>query len=323
MIAKDITVCIEQRVVRLLLLISLGLAIHADTTSAAERPWILYENAYIQAYSNESEKAVRKLLSELEDFRAAVTQVANIRIPQGAPKAQVVVFASRNSFQELVGSDYIDGFATVFGGLPYMVLPHAGSNKRTASIIRHEYAHVLLAYKRFPYPKWFQEGFAELMSATTFRKRRRQFSVGDFPGRNRAGAFLLPWSEIVSAGFDTHSIEDPVQASDAYLQCWLLTHYFMLGNNFQNSQMLVEYLTRLANGEDSLVAFESVVGMPAEEFGARLFREYGARNMKYVVYDFRPEFRDHDFTSREMNDAEAEALLSGLSNMRFPASGND
>ena len=61
---------------------------------AREKPWYKYENSHFEAYSNEQERLTKKLLVELENFRAAVLQVANIEAPAGTPKTQVIIFAS-------------------------------------------------------------------------------------------------------------------------------------------------------------------------------------------------------------------------------------
>ncbi len=62
---------------------------------AAERDWFKYENAYFEAYSDAREKKVRELLDDLENFRAAVLQVGNFKVPDGAPKTEVMIFLSK------------------------------------------------------------------------------------------------------------------------------------------------------------------------------------------------------------------------------------
>jgi len=64
------------------------------TSSAKDRPWFRYENANFDAYSDSSEKKVRKLLEELENFRAAAEQHLTFDIPAGAVKTQVVILNS-------------------------------------------------------------------------------------------------------------------------------------------------------------------------------------------------------------------------------------
>ena len=70
-------------------------------------------------------------------------------------------------FQSLIGTINVSGIATSFDGVPYIVISDRKNSKDTEEVVRHDYTHVLLSYKNFPFPPWFDEGFAELMSMTT------------------------------------------------------------------------------------------------------------------------------------------------------------
>jgi len=152
--------------------------------------------------------------------------------------------------------------------------------------LRHEYTHLLVAQNNVAYPTWFNEGFAELMSATQFRDRNSVFSVGDAPGRLRSETVLTPWSEVLADNFNPHSFNDVGRASDSYLQSWALVHYFLLGNEGNNRKLLSQYFVRIGSGEDSLSAFEAVVGMSADDFGESVLTDY---EMRFWLFDFRGE----------------------------------
>ena len=271
----------------------------ALAADAREHDWYLYENSHFVAYSNESEKTVTKLLTELEYFRAAVLQVGNIDAIEDAPKATVVLFRTIREFHKLIGSNRIGGLASSETGALTMLLAASGSSKLTKIVLRHEYAHVILSYKKFPYPMWFNEGFAELLSATAIRKGNSQFTVGDDPGRRRSERRLTPWSAILASDFNPHGFSSIGRASDAYLQSWFLVHYFMLNDDPEVHGQLVDYLARYAMGQDSVSAFEAAVGMSADDFGNKLLREYVGN---YYVYDFQEPNVDLRFL-RETIDA--------------------
>ena len=276
---------------------------------AKEKPWYKYENSHFEAYSNENERLTKKLLLKLENFRAAVLQVANIEVPEGAPKTQVIIFASEQKFHKLIGSNSVGGFAFIENGIPYMVLPAGTFSEFTEMVLRHEFAHILLGYKNIPYPTWFNEGFAELMSATTFRKKGTKFSVGEPTLRRRYARRLTPWSDIISDDFNPHAFSNSARASDAYLQSWFLTHYFMLGNNFENTIQLAQYISLLLNGQESVAAFESVVGMPIDDFGDKVLRRY---IVKYVTYDFHESKTDHKFQRSKVANEDAATIVEKL-----------
>ena len=73
------------------LVVVLGIC-HGGIALAAESRWHKYENSHFIAYSDNSEPPVRRLLKELEYFRAAVIQFANIEVPPDTPKTHLVVF---------------------------------------------------------------------------------------------------------------------------------------------------------------------------------------------------------------------------------------
>ena len=77
----------------------------------AERDWYRYENTYFEAFSDDSPRNVRKTLDELELFRAAVAQIANIQIPDDAPKVRVVSFADASV--EFCGGVHVENTANI------------------------------------------------------------------------------------------------------------------------------------------------------------------------------------------------------------------
>ena len=143
------------------------LVLLADSRAAAtDANWLRYENPHFIAYSNAPEKKVAPLLSDLETFRAAFLQVGNISVPPDAPKVTVLIPASMQEFQKLAQNKLVVGFATGNSKRPLIVMPAQGEKDLTRTTIRHEYGHVLLHYKDFAYPAWFEEVFSELVSST-------------------------------------------------------------------------------------------------------------------------------------------------------------
>lgn len=298
-----------------LLVCSLGILLWGS--ASAERDWYKYENDHFLAYSDDMERDVEETLHELEHFRAAVIQVANISVPEDAPKVRIMIFASQTEFQSLIDSIYIAGVATTFNKAPYIAFADRTESRWVELIGRHEYAHVLLSYKNFPYPPWFNEGFAELMSTTTFRKRNSVFAIGEFRGRQIYSANLTPWGELIARDFDLHAIEESGRRSDAYLQSRILTRYFMLDDNFANADKFVTYLTLLSQGQSSVSAFEAAVGEPVDEFCNKLLRQYTKRKkMKYVTYEMQPARLDKEFQRTAVTAEEVGPYIEVLRNRK-------
>ena len=170
-----------------------------SATCLADAPWVRYENRYFVAYSDASEKKARTLLEELETFRAAFLQVGNITTPADAPKAIVLITATKNAFRSVARNPLVAAFATSDGRTPLIVMPAQGDSEFAQAAIRHEYGHTLLRYKGFDYPAWFQEGFAELVSAMELVDRDKSFRLGRAPLRlKNSGPPVFDWRELLS-----------------------------------------------------------------------------------------------------------------------------
>lgn len=288
-----------------------AIACHAiGDANARESPWYKYENSYFEVYSNASEKRVRSLLTELEDFRAAVVQVLTLSIPPGAVKTQIVIFRSEKEFRKLMGNPLIAAFAVGVDGVPYMVMS-AAKSKGLDETIRHEYAHVLLGYSDFKFPPWFHEGMAEFMSATEFKTGGTQFTFGNATSRRRAGLSLVPWAELMSDEFSFHTIHSPELASNAYLQAWMLAHYFMWRQRYMADARVSRYFARFSAGASSAAALEAEFDMTPAELGHLIESKY-SKEMKYATVTFDHGVRDKDFTRSEVDIDQIERTLSEI-----------
>lgn len=299
----------ERKTVAVVFFVILPGMYFGGTALAKEPAWHKYENSHIVAYSDNSNRSVLKLLEEIEYFRAAVIQVVNIEVPVDAPKTHLIVFDSRREFNNLIDSERIGGFVTTVDGAPHMVVSAGGGDLPTERRTRHAYAYILLEYKNFPYPTWFREGFAKLMATTTFRRRHTVFSVGEYPGDRFYSKLPVPWNELISEDFDPYTRTDRGHVSDAYLQFWMLTYYFMLADDFGHNEQLATYLTLLAQGQRSVDAFESAVGEPVNQFGEKLRRRYVNRSTKYVTYDLHKGNVDLQFERSEAAEDEVLPII--------------
>lgn len=277
---------------------------------AKKRTWYKYENGYFEVYSDAPEKRVRDLLKELEDFRAAVVQVLTLSIPPGAVKTQIVIFRSQRELRELTKNRHTGAFAVGVNGVPYMVMS-TGPGKLLGQIIRHEYTHVLLGYSEFRFPPWFHEGMAEFMSATQIKNGGTQFTYGDLTSRPRAGPSLVPWAELMSDSFSFATIRSPELKSNAYLQAWLLSHYFMWRQRYMADARVKRYFGRFSAGESSVSALEAEFDMTPTELGHYIESAYG-KEMKYATVTFEHGARDNNFTRSEVSTDQIEDIVSEI-----------
>ena len=260
------------------------------------------EAQYFEAYSDASEKKVRNLLEELENFRAAVEQVLVLEIPPGAAKTQVIILRSNRDFRAITDDKGTAAFVIGLRGIPYIVMPVGLGRGWSQTAIRHEYTHVLMAYSEHRFPKWYEEGFAEFMSGTQFTNKGTTFTLGDSTGRQRVGERIIPWRTLTADSFEFHSYGNVVAVTNAYYQSWLLVHYLMIGEQFKYLKDVGMFLGHFSEGKSSAEAFEIVFGMSADELGSLAMKQYRRRTPFYQI-DFKPGIQDHNF-SRSETDAE-------------------
>lgn len=262
---------------------------------AKDADWHRYENSYFIAYSDASEKKTRSILEGLEKFRVAASQAANVRVPESASKTEVLIFRSRDDYNAVSPGKNTAAFALNALGQFRIVMRASGQKETDLETVRHEYTHVLLGYLSFRYPKWYDEGFAELVSTIRFIKKDTQFVMGEPPSDivySRGDGF--DWNRLVADGWNNESIHRR-KAHDAYVQSWLLTHYSMIGNEFANYEKFLRYLRAWASGEPPLSAFEQAFGMDADSLWKNELKSYSKRVVA-LVYDFDSDELDLNFT---------------------------
>jgi len=292
-----------------LILIGILIIPYPSSVFAKEASWQKYENGHFVAYSNASEKKARDLLQDLERFRGAVLQVSNIAIPESAPKTIVLITRSEKEFSKLKPSRNTAGFSSFLEDRTVIVMPASGSTARAKTVIRHEFCHALLRYSNFDYPIWYEEGFAEMASATEFKNKGRNFTLGAATGRAIVnGPLLYDWDDLVSDDFAPHAIKDIRKSSSAYVQAWMLAHYTTIGGDGKNAYKLQSYFNLLKQGQSSTAAFQQVFNASADELWNRELKSY-IKHYPYYIIAFKPNVLDLEFQQTPAADSEYQPIV--------------
>ncbi len=262
-----------------------------DYTSAAN--WYRIENSHFDVLSDAKPRKVLKILDELERFRVATEQFVNIDIPEDAPRTRVTILRSRRAFYELVGSQFVAGvmFDTPDG--PMFVMSSSKPKYRYAwdplEVMRHEYVHIISSYDDVRYPRWYNEGFAELLATAEIHDD--YMLVGTYDKANALS--LYSWT------VDDEMFEDGYRYEPHYGWYWLFTHYLAFGSDRQDE--LVEYLNLYAAGTPPLEAFYSAFGLSPSEMWKQEVHQYreipvyrvpidlSKANLDFVVSDADPD----------------------------------
>ncbi len=279
---------------------------------AGDEPWVRYENQHFVGFSNAPEKKVLGLLEELETFRGAFLQVSTIVIPADAPKTQILIPASKKEFLALTGNKIFAGFAYHDGKRTLILMSAEGGRSETQALIRHEYAHALLRYRKFDYPRWYEEGFAELMSSTDLVNKGQSFTLGKPPDRAKQnGRPLYDWDQLVSDEFNPHTMTNRNVVSSAYAQAWLLAHYATLGNGQKNAPLLQNYFGRLQDGEAQGMAFQESFGVSASQLWDTQLKAYASKIPVYTL-PYKPGVVDLAFAASPGAGAELDGIFKYL-----------
>jgi hypothetical protein len=292
--------------------VALVLASTAAVAGEAIAPaWYQYENTHFTIYSDAPEEEVRMLIEDLENFRAAVYQFGDDRVPEGSGKTRVIIFRSEDEFARTVKNDRVRAYTVGIGELPHIVMPSGSASPWSQVTLRHEYVHVLQGYRGDHLPAWYFEGLAEFLSGVRFRHENTEFVVGKPTGRTKRRSLFVEWSELLADDFSFEQLESVEQASSAYFQAGLLVAYLHVGLESATDDRLDAYLTRVAEGENSKNAFEAVFAESADSMGARVYRRRN-RLIKARAFPFRPGESDQHFVRSAVAAESIRNLLRDL-----------
>ena len=245
-----------------------------------ELPWIEARSTNFIVNSAISEKETIAAVRDLEDFRRVVAIFSNVsRVDEQIPTR---VFLLPGPAAELglgadIGGYFMPGMRANFA------LARRTPGMPISTILQHEYAHFLMRnHSGQAYPRWYDEGFAELVSTIRFKDGQVTFGGAD-PNRVSwlTRGSWLPYARVVDDAWSRgkRSREDVAQF---YAQAWALTHYLMMGPDGDKfPARSARYLELLEAGTPPKVAFETameqtVSGLP-RQITAYLPRSKGLR----------------------------------------------
>jgi hypothetical protein len=282
-------------------------AARADTLDSSG--WFRYENEYFVAYSNAGNWQARKILEDLEYFRAAALRVPDIEMPHYADKTLVVIPATEAEYALLAENENAIGFAQPLPNRTAIVFPATSRTDKSKYVLHHEYAHALAHGNLAEYPQWYMEGFAEIASSVVIHKRRMSFYVGMHEGRwNEALEPELDWDELISDDFDAHAFNDVRKTASAYAQFWLIAHYLTMSGSRENLRALERYFSMVENGEPSVDAFRKAFGMSASELWQTKLQDYLWHIPEYR-HSFSQSSIDRSFEREPADPDEIEPML--------------
>ncbi|WP_183113473.1 hypothetical protein [Sphingomonas sp. So64.6b] len=235
--------------------------------------WLQARSKHFIIYSQGSEPTLREFATRIEALDASLRMISNSSDREGIESNPVTIFimpsiAAIRSIYGEKGSQ-IAGFYVprVEGSVAFTPAKtdqgggmNRGGNPFSPSVVLyHEYGHhFLLGNFSVAYPAWFSEGYAEVVSTTSFNKDNSEIMLG-LPANHRAYTLFhgkaLSVEQLLASSNQRMNDE---QVADLYARGWLITHYVMF--NRERADKFSSYIKALNKGTPSLEAARAAFG---------------------------------------------------------------
>lgn len=297
-------------------LLLLGLVLLAPPGLSAElydKRWIEARSPAFVAYSTLGDRETVDIVRELEDFGQLVTLLTTVPTATARVPTYLYVFGPsarvRNGF----------GFSSPeIGGrfIPTMRANFATARRRPGfaltRILKHEYAHFLIHNSNgLRYPRWFDEGAAELLSTATIDDASFTFGA---PDENRAAWLMtsawLPYAKVL----DSAAAMELTRSRTAmfYAQSWALAHLVLMGPDARDfSPRMSRYLRLIEGGESEITAFQKAFDESVDDLERRV-RAYLSKEMKIKKGRLKRPFDRSQVAVRVMRRDEIAVALGAL-----------
>ncbi|WOX03991.1 tetratricopeptide repeat protein [Microbulbifer pacificus] len=248
------------------------------STCVAAADWYEYQSENFTVYSDVPERRVNALMRDLERFRrAALFFTGQEEIPENK-NLRVFHFRDSAEFEKFTGDRKIAGLYRETWEGPFILSRDGDHGISGSGLIFHEYVHHLMRERSgLTYPRWYSEGFAELLASAELR--RKDVVVGGLPEWR-----LSAWAEEDPLTIKQLLAPSPLAAQNGednsrywnnyYASAWLLTHYLQLGYNAGHPDYRAAtagYLKAVAAGENPFEIFAEHFGKPIAEIQREMF----------------------------------------------------
>lgn len=299
----------------LAVLLALTLALPAQAQS-----WFEAETAHFIIKSRDGEEETREFAAQVERFDRGLRFLNGLdenHVEQSrANKPVIYRFGDFNDMARMAGApgSNIAGFFISRAGRSVSFVPTRGRSTNNSrerrgpvrdnpnEVLFHEYTHYFMM-QHFPaaYPRWYSEGYAEMLSTMRFLDGGA-FHLGDPPQGRAYQIFQMQEFRLHEMLDSNHQLSGR-DAYQHYGTGWLLTHY--LSFNIEREQTLRRYLIALGNGANSLTTAQEMFGDLREL--ERTLDRYKQGN--FPGYDVRPNNNSEPAVAmRRLSEAEVALI---------------
>ena len=256
LIAATFAISIRRGVMMVLKVFTLFFLCLSTTMSHAV--WREYESSKFIIISDDREKLIDDLIESIYATEATLNFIwRREENNTNLPKLKIFIFSKNRDFKKYSLDRKAAGYYFQAGNEPYIFMGSV-SQKNT---ILHEIAHHFqLGGNSFNFPRWYVEGFAELVSTT--ETKREEISFGKVPERLRIFSQRRPMK--IRDLFESNFESDLISTNVFYATSWALVKTVLFSEDRNLSIGFNNYVTEFAMGDREFESSIKAIGESEE-----------------------------------------------------------
>ncbi len=282
---------------------------------SARDNWISVRSKNFFLVGNASEKDMRRIGVQLEQFRDVLTRLlTNMKTASTVP-ITVMVFKSADSFKPF-RPPASDAYFQSGGDVNYIALTSERRAEHPYSTVFHEYVHFLIRNNTEGLPLWFDEGLAEYYSSFDILDGDKRVVIGK-PISSHVLYLrekeLIPLETLFAVKHDSPIYNERDKKGIFYAESWALVHYLLLGNEGKRASQFKQFLDLLTSSGTVEAAFKQAFQTDFRTLENEL-KQYIGRDSyqaRSKTFDEKLQF-DTEMQSAPLTEAEGQFYLGDL-----------
>ena len=299
--------------------LSLGIALTGATPLwARSKPpaWLQVQSPHFLVVSNVSAHDARAVSGQLERMRAVFQQAfPQIQVDPPTP-ILVLALRSRKDFRTIEPTAYLGkgklNLAGYFQRSPernfILMRLDVEDDAHPYGVIYHEYTHLLTFKDSDVIPLWLAEGLAEFYQTTEIDGNQVALGKPD-PGNLYLlqTSRMMPLATLFAVGHDSPYYHEQDKGSIFYAEAWALTHFLMMRDRSQHTQLLANYVTLLQQHVDPVTAASRALG-DLNKLQKALAQYVESLSFPYIHFKLATSIREAAYPVAPVAPAQADAV---------------
>jgi uncharacterized protein HemY len=289
----------------------------AHQSARAKDPWTSVRSRNFTVVGNASEKEIRNVANQLEQFRSAFGSLFPTAPLNSSAPTTVIVFKNDVAFRPYKPNSEDAGYFQPGEDVNYIALTsERDSSAHPFRVIFHEYVHLLVNNSMgATVPLWFNEGLAEYYSTFDLMNERRVLLGNLIPGHIlylRRNEFL-PLRTLFAVDYKSPYYNESTKMNIFYAESWMFMHYLMQADGEKHRPELTRFVELLRAGTKIEDAFQQAFqsSLEAVEKNFRTYIQASKFMASGVKFEQKLDYSS-EMQAAALSDADAHAYLGDL-----------